>query len=318
MKLRYVTVFLIMIFVCASCGCTDSPAETVSGDTQMPAINVETRNYTLSELQSFVHNAAEFAKRSGVEVAAEAFNDPKGDFVNGTLYIYALDYDGNYIAHPFNSELIGTNGITLTDSNGMRFVEACRDVAESGGGYILYSYPNPSDNMKPAEKIGYIEPVNSEWWLGSGIYLDDLVDENGETPAELTYVKDFITCASAFAESVSMDEAIAEFCNTDGTFFDFNNGMYVLAIDYEGNIIAHPAYPESIGENVYDNEMKYGVKSIRRASEIAADGGGFIIYSYDDDYGYLEQNLNYIMPVEKDNYWIISSGISLGTLTNQI
>jgi len=312
MKIRYGIVFLIMIIVCASCGCTDSGVKTDPADSQVPAISVETRNYTLSELKAFVHEARNFAIRSGVEAAAKAFNDPEGDFVNGTMYIYALDYEGNYIAHPFNQDLIGTNGIELTDANGMRFVEACRDVAESGGGYILYSYPNPSDNMKPAEKIGYVEPINNESWLGSGIYLDDLVGENGESPDDLAYVKDFIINASVFAESVPMDEAIAGFCDTEGQFYDAGTGMYVIAIDYEGNILAHPS-TDIIGENIYDNEMKYGVKSIQRASEIAADGGGFIIYGY-DSFGYLEQNLNYIMPVEKDDYWIISSETSLTKL----
>lgn len=315
MNIRYIMVFLILISICAFCGCTESGTGEDSGTVQVSSINVETRNYTLSELQAFVNNATDYAKKAGKDQAAAAFNDPKGDFVDGTLYIYALDYNGNYIAHPFSPELVETDGTDRTDANGMRFVEACRDVAESGGGYVLYSYPDPSDDMKSGEKLGYISPVDDEWWIGSGIYLDDLVDDKGETPFDLFYVKDFVVRASSFAESKPMDEAIAELCNTTGEFFDFHRGMYVIAIDYEGNVLAHPAYPEVAGENIYENEMKYGVKSIVRAAEIARNGGGFIIYSYDTDAGGVEQNLNYIMPVEKDDYWIISSGITLSDLT---
>ncbi|MBN1432241.1 MAG: cache domain-containing protein [Methanomicrobiaceae archaeon] len=301
--------------ICTSSGCTDSVSGNDPDVVEMPVITVESRNYTLAELDSFVQNATDFARKAGKQAASAAFSDPEGDYVDGNLYIYGLDYEGKYLAHPFRPDLTGSEGINRTDANGMRFVEACRDVAEAGGGYILYTYPDPADEMKSGEKLGLIYPVDNEWWIGSGIYLDDLVDENGSTPFDLAYVKDFVINASYFAESVSKEDAVVEFSNSRGEYFDFDNGMYIIAIDYEGNVIAHPVSHDIIGENIYDNEMKYGVKSIQRASEIARNGGGFIIYSYDNDYGDLEQSLNYIMPVEKDDYWIISSGISLSDLT---
>ena len=320
MKIMFVPVFLVLILICASCGCTESgqgesnSSLTVSDTPQVPAISVETRNYTISELEAFVQNASEYAKDVGIEEAAAEFNNPDGDFVDGTMYIYALYNNGTYIAQPFEQDLIGTNGLNRTDANGMRFVELCRDVTESGGGYVLYSYANPSNNMTPGEKFGYVYPVDDEWWIGSGIYLDDLVTDSGTTPYDLGYVKDLIINASSFAESVPMDEAIAEFCNTSGAYYNAAEGIYVIAIDYEGNILAHPN-ADTIGNNIYDREMKYGVKSIQRAAEIARNGGGFIIYSYDGSDGTLKQNLNYIMPVEKDDYWIISSGITSYLLT---
>ena len=324
MKIRYISVFLVLILICASCGCTDSGPDGSSNTSlqvsvtpqtpQVPVISVETRNYTLSELQSFVINASEYAKKAGIEQAAEQFNDPSGDFVDGTMYIYALYNNGTYIAEPFDRSLVGTNGLSATDTNGMRFVEACRDVAESGGGFILYTSPNPSDNMTSGEKLGYVYPVDDNWWIGSGIYLDDLVNEYGETPYYLAYEKLLMAGAASFAGSVPMDEALSEFSSQDSDYFDYDSGMYVIAIDYEGNIIAHPGYQEIIGENIYDREMKYGVKSIRRASEIARNGGGFLIYSYEGADGTVQQNLNYVLPVEKDDYWIISSGITLTQL----
>ena len=312
MKIFYMPVFLVLILICISCGCTDPGSDTpqITDTPQVPVSPVETRNYTSSELGEFVMNASEYAKEVGMEEAAAEFNDPSGKFVDGTMYIYALYYNGTYIAQPFNQSLIGTNGLSATDTNGMRFVEACRDVAESGGGPVLYTYPNPSDNMTYGEKLGYVYPVDDEWWIGSGIYLDDLVDKANNTPLYLGYVKDFMTGAASFAGNISMDEAISVFNNQSGDYFDLDNGMYVLALDYDGNILAHPAYPEIIGENIYDREMKYGVKSIQRAAEIARNGGGFIIYSYEGDDGKIKQNLNYVMPVEKNDYWIISSGIS--------
>ncbi|WP_421910012.1 cache domain-containing protein [Methanolacinia petrolearia] len=312
MKIFYIPVFLVLILICISCGCTDPGSDTqqVSDTPQVPVLPVETRNYTLSELEEFVMNASEYAKEVGMEEAAAEFNDPTCKFVDGTMYIYALYYNGTYIAQPFNQSLVGTNGLSATDTNGMRFIEVCRDIAESGGGMVLYTYPNPSDNMTYEEKLGYVYPVDDEWWIGSGIYLDDLVDKTNATPLYLEYVKEFMTNAASFAGSVPMDEAISEFNNQSGNYYDLDNGMYVLALDYDGNIMAHPAYPEIIGENIYDREMKYGVKSIQRAAEIARNGGGFMIYSYEEIDGTIKQNLNYIMPVEKDDYWIISSGIS--------
>lgn len=312
MKGRYVIVFLIII-LCISCGCMDSGNETGSGSHQLAPVTGEPGNYTLSELRDFVREAKNFVKRSGVEAAAEAFNDPEGDFVNGSLYIYAFDFEGNCIANPFNQDLVGQNAINLTDANGMRLVEAARDTASSGGDYILYSFPDPSDKTDHSEIIGYISPVDDELWVGSGVYLDDLAEGERGISDDLVDIKDFITDASVFAESVPMDEAIAEFSDTEGRFYDADSGMYLIAIDYEGNVLSHPL-PDVIGENIYEREMKYGVNSTQKASEIAADGGGFIIYSYDNSFGYLDQNINYVMPVRKDDYWIISSETSLSKL----
>jgi len=39
------------------------------------------------------------------------------------------------------------------------------------------TWPNPDEGNCMELKIGYVLPVNGEWWLGSGVYLSGVTGE---------------------------------------------------------------------------------------------------------------------------------------------
>ncbi len=47
------------------------------------------------------------------------------------------------------------------------------DLARNDGGFTYYVYPDPTRDMSPRLKLGYVAKVDDDWWLGSGIYADD-------------------------------------------------------------------------------------------------------------------------------------------------
>ena len=55
----------------------------------------------------------------------------------------------------------------------MKFIQDLRDLAWNGGGFTYYVYPDPTRDMSPRLKIGYVAKVDDDWWLGSGIYAAD-------------------------------------------------------------------------------------------------------------------------------------------------
>jgi len=60
-----------------------------------------------TELISFVESAVAYAQKNGKDKALKEFSNKTGSFVHGDLYIYAYDFNGTNIAHPFNPDWMG-------------------------------------------------------------------------------------------------------------------------------------------------------------------------------------------------------------------
>ena len=111
---------------------------------------------------AFVRDAVAFANEQGKEAALEVFSDPNGSFTRGDLYIYAYDFNGTTLAHPFNPEKIGVNRLNETDVSGNLYIKDLRDVAENGSGFGYFYYIGPAHNtacMPKARLFGVRMPV---------------------------------------------------------------------------------------------------------------------------------------------------------------
>ena len=127
--------------------------------------------YNKTELISFVESAVAYARESGKDKALDEFSNKTGSFVQGNLYIYAYDFNGTNIAHPFKPDWIGKNKTNETDSNGVSYIRNLIDVAKEGKGFTYFIFPNPAHSNRDEFKIGYVMKVDDTWWLGSGIYV---------------------------------------------------------------------------------------------------------------------------------------------------
>jgi polar amino acid transport system substrate-binding protein len=138
----------------------DDPLIRVGGD---PAVR--------EEMKVFVEDAVAYAREHGRADALAEFNDPDGRFVSCERYIYAFDNQGTTLALPHQPQLIGTDLSGLQDPFGVNYTIVEIYLAEQGGGFLFYHYPNPAHNMALEPKMSYVAPVDETWWLGSGIYL---------------------------------------------------------------------------------------------------------------------------------------------------
>ncbi|MGP8070312.1 MAG: cache domain-containing protein [Candidatus Bathyarchaeia archaeon] len=121
-------------------------------------------------LQAFVEGAYQYAQEHGQEAALREFNNKTGPFVEGQLYIFAYDTKGNTLALPFQPQLLGTNRWNATDSNGTPFIQEIVKTAQSGGGFVHYFYPDPSDNFTIKPKVSYVMMAGQDWLIGAGVY----------------------------------------------------------------------------------------------------------------------------------------------------
>lgn len=161
---------LIFCLVLGSAGhvYSQSPIPISTPDTTNSTIH---EKYTSNEtLVTFVENAVSYAKTHGREAALAEFSNPNGSFVKGELYIYAYDFNCTTLAHPFNPEKIGKNRLGESDAYGNPYTQQFLDAARNGSGFVRFYYSNPAHNQTIESKLGYVQRVDEDWWLGSGIY----------------------------------------------------------------------------------------------------------------------------------------------------
>ena len=150
-----------MLFVGAGCG--------TSKKSQGSVTTPQGKTLTRQEVEAFVNEAIAYGKANGKEKAIAEFNNPKGKFVRGELYIYAYDWNGIALANGGNPSLTGKDLIDMTDPNGVKVIQRLIDVAKSGGGWVSYKWPYPKTTINEP-KLGYANKVDDTWWLGSGMY----------------------------------------------------------------------------------------------------------------------------------------------------
>ncbi|MDP3564628.1 MAG: cache domain-containing protein, partial [Methanoregula sp.] len=166
--IRTLTCALLIFAFLSAAGCTNGAADTKAIPTPTPTVPalVVTANPSLpsgepvtpDEVRAFVDSAAMYAQQNGKTAALAAFNDPKGPFVKGSVYVYALDYNGITLALPFQRDLVGQDFSALSDAMGQKFVKTEIGLAKNGGGFILFEYPNPAHSNTIEPKLSYVRP----------------------------------------------------------------------------------------------------------------------------------------------------------------
>ncbi|MHB8770554.1 MAG: cache domain-containing protein [Syntrophales bacterium] len=111
------------------------------------------------EAKAMVEKAAAFVQANGRDKAIAEFNNPKGQFVKGDLYIFAWDVNGISIANPYNQKQLGINVLELPDVDGKFYRKtAMAELMKSGSAWADYKYKNPKTG-KVEQKTSYLKKV---------------------------------------------------------------------------------------------------------------------------------------------------------------
>ena len=107
---------------------------------------------TPEDAKAMAEKAVAFWKANGKDKAVAEFNNPKGQFVKGDLYVVVQDFQGGVAAHGGNQGLVGKSLFDQKDpSTGKLFVQEMIEVAKTkGSGWVDYDWINPvSKKMQP-------------------------------------------------------------------------------------------------------------------------------------------------------------------------
>jgi len=122
-----------------------------------------------TEAKALVEKAAAYIKANGKEKAFVEFSNPKGRFTNKELYVFAIGFNGVFLAHGANQSLIGKNQLQSKDENVRLVTIGLIETAQKGGGWYDYKWPNPLSG-KMQKKSSYIYKVDDSVFIGCGVY----------------------------------------------------------------------------------------------------------------------------------------------------
>ncbi|MFA4824734.1 MAG: cache domain-containing protein [Methanoregula sp.] len=292
---------LIAAFLFAA-GCTQEASDSHAISTPSLAAPVPPLSgipVTPEEVKAFVDSAATYARQSGKTAALATFNDPKGPFVKGSVYVYALDYNGITLALPFQRDLVGQDFSALSDATGQKFVQTEINLAKNNGGFLLFQYPNPAHNNTIESKLSYVRPVDDTYWIGAGTYL-------AGSSVEDARVKTFVEGAKVYAQKQGKEQALAAFNWQDGDFID--DDLYIFAYDYSGTVLAWPYRPDQIGINRINETDLLGKEHIREMVSTAKRGNGTVLYFSENPFHHNATELKTSYVLDIDGTWFIGAG----------
>jgi cytochrome c len=67
------------------------------------------------ECETVVKQCVAMFQAQGREAALKAINDPKGSFVKGDLYVFALNMDNKMLAHPLDKKILNLSMSNVVD-----------------------------------------------------------------------------------------------------------------------------------------------------------------------------------------------------------
>ncbi|CAA7613429.1 cache domain-containing protein [Magnetospirillum sp. UT-4] len=146
-----------------------APAHAQTAPPPAAAQAVEPPRHSAEEVAAFVNEAVEFMKKVGPEKAFAAFNNPKGKWIDGDLYIFVFDMKGVYKATGYRPERTGTDAWKMTDAAGQLVVqEIVKRAKRHGTSTVDYLWKNPLTG-KLENKTSYV--VHSgDYVVGAGYY----------------------------------------------------------------------------------------------------------------------------------------------------
>ena len=125
---------------------------------------------TQEDAKALAEKAAAFVKANGKDKALAEFNNPKGQFVKGDLYIIAQDFNGVLLANGGNPKLVGQNHMEVKDPNGKLFVREMVKAAKAKSGWVEYSWTNPVTKKVAPKKTWIIGIEGADYYVGCGVF----------------------------------------------------------------------------------------------------------------------------------------------------
>ena len=213
----------------------------------------------------YVQKAIAMYDREGRE-ATIAYYDSR-ESVDGEFYLFLIDENDRYIAHPIFPHLKGTDIKDVVDTDGYELGEEIAKATEEGH-WVDYLWPNPVINLKEPKSTWAIR--HDGIIFASGYYTPD---PNAEPPAwkdadPHEYTVTYVENAIARYDRDGL-EVMKHYYNSVASF---EGQWYMFIMDANDLYIVHPVFPHLIGTDIKDVVDTDGYELGEEIAKATADG----------------------------------------------
>jgi cytochrome c len=114
-----------------------------------------------TEAKNLLDKAVAYVNANGEKKALREFNNPKGRFVMGDMYVFAYSPKAVLLANPMFPNVVGKDLYNEPDTEGKRFRQVIVNIANTyGSGMVDYMYMNPV-TKKEELKVVYFQKVGN-------------------------------------------------------------------------------------------------------------------------------------------------------------
>jgi signal transduction histidine kinase len=124
-------------------------------------------------VMELVNKAVALWKDKGRDDALKVINASAGPLRKGSLYVFASDFSGKFLAHPAQKDLRGEDQWELQDAKGRFVAQEFVKVARSkeGAGWVEYDWVRVNETT-PTKKRTYVKRIPGEEALvACGYYM---------------------------------------------------------------------------------------------------------------------------------------------------
>lgn len=126
---------------------------------------------TAAEAKAMADKAIAHVKSAGKDKAFADFTAKGAGWQSKDLYVFALDLQGNVLAHGANAALVGKNLSALKDPSGKAFVVEFAEVARGkGSGWVDYQFADPQTRKNLPKSSYVVRWPDGAGYVGVGIY----------------------------------------------------------------------------------------------------------------------------------------------------
>ena len=213
----------------------------------------------------YVQKAIAMYDREGRE-ATIAYYDSR-ESVDGEFYLFLIDENDRYIAHPIFPHLKGTDVKDVVDTDGYELGEEIAKATEEGH-WVDYLWPNPVINLKEPKSTWAIR--HDGIIFASGYYTPD---PNAEPPAwkgadPEEYTVTYVENAIARYDRDGL-EVMKHYYNSVASF---EGQWYMFIMDANDLYIVHPVFPHLIGTDIKGVVDTDGYELGEEIAKSTADG----------------------------------------------
>ena len=256
-------------------------------------------------LKGFVESVADSLERvtdaNDFPTLSIAFRT-EGDWKRGNLYLSVVTLSGEMFFHGDDPSRDGLDISGLEDDDGEKVVQDILAAANSGGGFVEFTWDDPNDPDDDPNRLAYATRYTSGFGVGDYILVGgfdmDIPDPADEAPLPEppavhardvvdkesleAFVKGAIEWAFTAFEVNGVDAGAltAALRDDNGPFRE--GSIYLFILTTEGYVFFHGVDVTQQGAIRIDLEDLNGKRFIEDLINVAVAGGGFVEYYYDD------------------------------------